>query len=91
MHCIPIAWPSICLVVDDAIHSPITVILVHADLGLNTYNEHNSLTYVSCIILFLKKQVCTQRGRGLYEPPAAVRGPATGSYKKYQDGNPTRI
>ena len=70
---------------------PITVILVHADLRLNICNKHNSLTYVSCIILFLKKQACTQRGRGCMNLPTAVRGSATGSYKKYQDGNPIEI
>ena len=47
-----------------AVDNPVTVILLHAHLGLNIYNNHNSLTYVSCIILLLKKQACTQRGSG---------------------------
>ena len=69
----------------------ITVILVHADLGLNIYNEHNSLTYVSCIILFLKKQADTEGFGVCMNLPAAVRSLAMGSYKKYKDGNPIGI
>ena len=79
------------LVVGATVYNPITVILVHADLGLNIYNEHNSLTYVSCIILFLKKQADTEGFGVCMNLPTAVRSLAMGSYKKYKDGNPIGI